>query len=699
MTRDEDPVPRGQALARALTAACVLTLFAVAAGQRTLDSFATLSPNPADDTAVFWSESAFHYRYARMAAQGEAFPGRDVRAQHPEGVEPRREYTLLMERAAGASYRAVRNLVPVPFHIFIIFFTAFVSSLAVPAFFVAARAVSASRLLALLATGIYAMNPASWSRFIGTFVYEGFALPWLLLGAAGILASLDEKRDARSRRLAAAAAAACLIVALASWHFSRFVLLVFIAAIAARCAARWGDRAQRRSAMETLAIIGAACLAAGLAMGRRLDPEAYAHVGALLTAKLSHLLVKPADPSRLPEAARLLWLPPLESLSAADALYAVLPLAPMLLIPFMDRNRKPVDPFLRTCAAAFGLGAMMVSRLLGLAVIFASLEALSRLEGMRRRGLAAAALAASLALAHAGLYAPAERAKPFGDPVRRRAMLGWIRSHTEPGDAFASNFAVASSILAYADRPVLLNPKFETAATRRKAAKFLRALAGTDEELLAYCREYDARYLLYESVFALDDSPQSMRYAANALTLSTASAAFRLHFEPAAFRGLRLVYEDGDYRIFRVLRPDDVEGAQGFRPRRDPIYDLREFASGRRDLVPGDAGALVARLARRRALVAAAFELDRAGEPGRAEEPLRAVLKDFPYDAETLTDLGILRSRAGDARGTLEALERAVGADPNDLRAHSLLAESHLAAGRNEAAARVMNRVRELDPR
>lgn len=721
MPRELAHAPLGPAaLVRGLTAACVLALFAVSAGEKILYSFARLTPDPVDDTAVFWSESAFHYRYARMAARGEELPAHDVRAQHPEGVDPRREYTLLMERVTGAAFRLVGGLATVPFHFFVIIFSALVSSLAVPAFFAAASAVSRSRLAALLTTSVYALNPAPGSRFAGTFVYEAFALPWLILGVAGLVAALDDRRDERARRLASIAAAASLAVALATWHFANFVLLVLVVAIGARYAARFRDRPACDAAMRALAVVGAACLAAGvalpvlragrfafsapmttacalllahaarvrwdlsrprwaaaaalgasagLALGALAGSGAYGHVDALLGAKLAHLLAKPSDPALLSEAARLLWMPPLESLRARDALFAFLPLAPLLLIPLLERKRAAGEPFLQACAVAFILGAMMVSRLLGLAVLFTALAALSRLEGMRRRGLAAAALVAALALANADFFSPPGSEKPFGDPVRRRAMLDWIRSHSRPDDAFASNFALASSILTYADRPTLLNPKFETPSTRRKAGEFLAALAGRDEDLLGYCTRYGARYLVYESAFALDDSLESMRYAANAMTLSTASAGYRLHFEPSAFRGLRLVYEDGDYRIFRVLRPVGDEGAQGFLPRRDPVYDRGEFTSERRSLAPGDARALVARLARRRALVASAFELDRSGEPGAAEDALRTVLADFPNDAETWTDLGILRSRAGDSRGALESLERAIAADPNDRRA------------------------------
>ena len=61
--------------------------------------------DPADGTGYYRAESAFQFRYARLAALGPGIPARDKDAQWPEGVDSRRETTTLMERVTALCWR------------------------------------------------------------------------------------------------------------------------------------------------------------------------------------------------------------------------------------------------------------------------------------------------------------------------------------------------------------------------------------------------------------------------------------------------------------------------------------------------------------------------------------------------------------------------------------------------------------------
>ncbi|MFN0152577.1 MAG: tetratricopeptide repeat protein [bacterium] len=342
-----------------------------------------------DDTGIFWSESAFHYRYARMIAQGVAVPEIDRDAQWPEGVAPLREFTMGMEYAAGLSYRALRPLLGgAPFHVYLAGFIAAWSSLSIAAAFFAARALWRTSAAGLVAALAYALSPASISRTIWNFVREDFTLPFLFASFAFFIAAW---RGGRRSRGLAVGAAVTLALGLATWHLARFYLLAFALVLwatliatrrlapttiesdrtpAEASALRWTLTVlslvlivsgvavpvllAKKFLLSTGFILVAAlaimlalwrksgpgrvvsaawiCAAFGVAMAAaRILPSGegeYAHVSGLILAKLRFLGAKPDNPALLSDAARVFWVGPFNSPNAATAL---LSLSTMLL--------------------------------------------------------------------------------------------------------------------------------------------------------------------------------------------------------------------------------------------------------------------------------------------------------------------------------------------------------------------------------
>jgi len=334
-----------------------------------------------DDTGIFWSESAFHYRYARMIAQGRDVPALDRDAQWPEGVAPIREFTFGMEYAAGLSYRALRPLLgDAPFHRYLAGFIAAWSSLSIVAAFFAARVLWRSSAAGIVAALAYALSPASISRTIWSYVREDFTLPLLFGSFAFFVAAW---RSRRRERALAAGAAATLALGLATWHLARFYLLAFAVVLAATLVTERPDTAapagrengaNARAALRPVVLaLAFALLAAGLAApvllekrfllspgflllasvalalaleesrpssrgmfalrigvafaaamaGARLLPSGegeYAHVTGLIIAKLRFLGVKPDNPSLLSEEARVFWVGPFNSPDIATTL-------------------------------------------------------------------------------------------------------------------------------------------------------------------------------------------------------------------------------------------------------------------------------------------------------------------------------------------------------------------------------------------
>ena len=88
--------------------------------------------NYQDDTGLFWTESAFQYRYARMVAHKEPLPSTDYTIQYPEGLEVFSHITIAMELVSGYLYQFFSIVFPhLPFHVFLIYFICLFSSLSI----------------------------------------------------------------------------------------------------------------------------------------------------------------------------------------------------------------------------------------------------------------------------------------------------------------------------------------------------------------------------------------------------------------------------------------------------------------------------------------------------------------------------------------------------------------------------------------
>lgn len=412
-----DILPTGRRVPRILLLVIVVlaTAYKIAAFER--------SPrfDPIDETCQFWTESAFHYRHARMVAEGGVIPALDRDVQFPEGVETYRHLTIGMEYPPGLLYRLVHAAAPgLPFHRWLVWFICAFSSISIVAAFIAARAAWGSESSGLVAAAAYALSPFSFNRLIGNYGREDFALPILFLSFALFAASL---RGGAFRRRNALASAALLVLGLAVWHVSRFHVLFFFALLAPVALLLVEDRAALAKTMRAFVVllavagivlpplqekafllspgfVAAAALLAAVEIARaraltgrraivlfaaifipaaviagRVSPaeKEYSHVTGLAVEKLRHLGKKPADPAELPYDARVLWVEAFERPQAAS-----------MLIP------------LSTLAFWAPLAL-----------------ALAATRARARRANAAQALALLLALAYAAQYFFLERFSPF----------------------------------------------------------------------------------------------------------------------------------------------------------------------------------------------------------------------------------------------------------------------------------------------
>ncbi len=644
--------------------------------------------DPQDETGYFKVESAFQYRYARMVSRGERLPEFDVDAQHPEGVRVEAELTTLMMRLTGWSYRLWPFSGPRDFRLFVILWVAVVSSLSVPAFYGLAARFSKDAFVALAGTALYAVSWPSLSDLIGSYAFPTLALPLIF----GSLHFFCAAADPENPRPAANAGAAGLLMALAlaSWHVTRFYLAAFnLAAILVWwCRRRAGVERLRivlgiQMACLTVAALafttlretslllspglwlGAAALAATWGGPRPLlavilvgagiqaapwrsgvEETAYGHVWSLLYAKLRFLLVKPDDPSRLDPDARLLWVGPFNSPEAGFLLFSFLPLGLATLPRLADMLRRSPDS--RPGAGGAIVDVMTLLSLAGTAMIsrltpvFAFFLGLSSLRATPRRWLAAALLALAV-LEGFKSYAPASRlnpfmrlSAPFSGPQRRpvtllsaeREVLSWLRERGG-GKPVLAHFGFSGPILAYAGTPTLLNPKFESASSRRKSLAFMDALYKDEETFHRFCADNGAAYFIYHTGYILDETGDGPRYAAAAMRLSPDAAAVRFHFQPEALKRFRLRYQNEDFRIYAT----DLSAPSAKVPP-SPVYDLAQFGPGTEPdgTLRLDVSGALARMSEHRRELFKARLLARLGQNEAALDAYERAFKAWPPD-------------------------------------------------------------------
>ncbi|MFN8178763.1 MAG: tetratricopeptide repeat protein [bacterium] len=525
-----------------------------------------------------------------MIAQGQSIPAHDAMIQWPEGIDPSRTLCLGLERASGTAYRWLSPLLArPPFHVWCAYFPQAVSSLGVVAAYVAGAAVWGGAAPGLLAAALYAFSLATVARSIGAFGHEDFALPFFFLATALLLRVAAGRGGARS----GAAATLLLAVAIGSWHFSRFAHGLLTAALVLGVLVT--PSSDRRRVLVALAWCGAARLVAAIVFpvvretwlaslrgAHGVDggagESAYGHVRALLLDKIRFFGRKPANPGLLSPDARSLWIEDF----ASPSLYLVIMLfaVPALLgIAALRLARRRAASgaliVLGILLVLSGASFLLVKRLFVLTAFFLSAwaggAALAARDPRGRRLRPALVTALVLGLAVEALKVAYHGEDSAPSRVLRglfpasteltipnwqasdSGLVDWIRRHTNPADAFVARASTSAMILAYAERPVVLHPKFEVPGVRRRCRDFDAALYGTEESLWKFCRDHGARFFVYEARLSLENGPDSERYVGCATRLAKTSAAYRLHFAPTGSPRFRPLYRNPSYAVFEVV--------------------------------------------------------------------------------------------------------------------------------------------------
>ena len=306
----------------------------------------------------------------------------------------------------------------------------------------------------------------------------------------------------------------------------------------------------------------------------RLD-AGYSHFGTLLWAKLRWLNVKPADPASLNFVQRIMWTPALNSATwrltfqlFPAILCASIPAAAILL---SHRNAFQADEFFQIALfygislAAFALFVRfhVYVALFGCALLGGGAGVL--ICKRRMSGWIACMVAVAGVLVEAGqsLSQPWRWGRNDTYYKETEQLIEYIRNR-DRNEAVLANFGISASVAAYAEKPILLHPKFETETIRKRVEYYGQKLfKGTEKEFRDWADQYDAQLYIYSmGEFARTSPELQMRYFVNALQPMEHAAARLFEFHPERSRYFRMVWENRKYRVFDMVTREEERDAQ-----------------------------------------------------------------------------------------------------------------------------------------
>lgn len=377
------------------------------------------------DNAMFWSETAYQYRYAKMFADGDpkiwSTLSNDVKLQYPDGVDSWKDYTTFMEPVHGWFYKWFISK-DVPFHIYLMWFVAVFSSLLTLIIYFSVRAIWKSPIYGLLASLAWMLAPASFFRQVSNiYLKEDFSIIFIILFIVFFIISLNNKKI-----IYPILGAVSLFIALISWHFSQFMFILlagsfflvyafskdieehwiknitiytiagFVAGLVPVLWNRtfifsqpmlicytillmhygrkyWVAKFNDKLAVKVLLSFGVLIILNASNFIFNTHIKEYSHVFSLFWYKLIYLGQAPANPSEIPYDARVFWTGNFEGLTTNEiyenfrSLWWLLVLIPIFFVVSLFDKIKQKEKILLFIVF---IGSLLASFMIGRLVIF-----------------------------------------------------------------------------------------------------------------------------------------------------------------------------------------------------------------------------------------------------------------------------------------------------------------------------------------
>ena len=566
------------------------------------------------DYPYYKGTSATNYRHAGAVADNGKLPARDVEAAFPDGYEPARVQANGAEYVTGFAYRIARIFSDMPQKNFLRMCTAFVFALSVllmaaltwelwrcqaatliAAFMTAffgplvletdgrdfVHAPFAATLIVLHLTlyfGVMRNNSSTWRVWTTVPVVIALLAVWegasLYLMAFGIPLVFFGAFDPQTRRRFVLAHFLALVIAgiafahlreirfLASWEFWLYTAaLVYVFA---------KDKLPARVPAPVFFLVGFG------ALGILSRPFRVPKVSTLeyWAERIAHVGGKPFEPGDLSEVARYLWTHDHAAPIAQTQLEFFLPLVLLLPVALLAmRQFKRESEFFTWQPVALAIVGTVMFLFDRSAVVAASIGMIPVValcgygfsQHVKLRGLPFAlgmlvVLLSSTSSSIAGRIGQRMSLTPTGGDGFLAVSIGnpdkelmrHVLTRTSLRDPFLAPPDVSALLTTFAGRTCINTSGLPEHDDMMRTMQYTRALYLPEKELYELCHELNVVYVVYSTHLLMDTSRYSLRYMTGLRGIAAGSVAEGMHFAPEALDHFNLVYQNDNYRLFRV---------------------------------------------------------------------------------------------------------------------------------------------------
>ena len=506
-----------------------------------------------------------------------------------------------MEVFSGYIYRL---FIPkqLSFHLYLIIFISIWSSLSIIPLYLLVQLVTKSKISGILSCVFYALTPAVYITVTApAFELQDFALPLIFTHLYFFLRAMKSTNAVKYSY--AVISGTFLLAALSSWHLTQFYYAIFVFFMGVFIFYKPRTDSKPFYIIAAISFIGGClipvlrtagfllslsmlisysifvstllpvkkkiikrtsllflCLIAIILtvyIATKRIPE-YRFVYGLMFEKIKYLGMRPADPSSLSWETMVMWVSPFTSPTLREIALFIGTLTVVgiagIVINIRKVFRKTIefaDAFLLFFSFSFIPLYLLLIRLDAFLVWFLALQTAFVSSAMKKhiRWLLIVCMIINAFLL-------------FNQPVKilgpkHNYLLGlikYIRNLTPPNAVVLTSFAYGPSILTYANRKIILHPKFEAKDMTSKVKLFEHKLFESEDAFHDYCLSCGADFFVYHTDMLMAQGPESIRYRTHNNAVSKDCVAYRFHFQPEKMIYFKLIYSNPHYRIYQVSK-------------------------------------------------------------------------------------------------------------------------------------------------